>query len=84
MVSDIWRCTQMAKKKITVSVSEELYNWCSEQSEAYGMSIPSLFVVAMAQYKDQATVLTQMPTMIQMIQQGMNLQVIEQNKQHEK
>lgn len=41
----------MHKNRITVSVADELYKWCSEQSEAYGMSIPSLFVIAMAQYK---------------------------------
>lgn len=43
----------MVKKKITVTVSEELYNWCSELSESMGISVPALFVVSMSQYKQQ-------------------------------
>lgn len=44
----------MTKKKINVTISEELYKWCSDRSKEYGMSIPSLFVFAMAQYKEQS------------------------------
>lgn len=59
----------MAKKKITVTVSEELYSWCLEQSELYGMSVPSLFVVAMSQYKDQKDAINQLPVLFQKLKE---------------
>ena len=43
----------MEKKRLNVTVSEELYNWCSDIAESMGLSVPALFVVAMAQYKQE-------------------------------
>lgn len=59
----------MAKKKINVTVSEELYTWCAERSKEYGMSIPSLFVMAMAQYKEQSTAMIEMPKLFKKMQE---------------
>lgn len=59
----------MAKHKITVSVSEELFNWCNKRSEEYGMSVPSLFVMAMAQYKEQSTAMSELPELFNKLQE---------------
>jgi hypothetical protein len=39
------------KKRLNVTVSEELYEWCANVSSSMGISVPALFVVAMAQYR---------------------------------
>lgn len=59
----------MAKKKVNVTISEELYKWCADRSEEYGMSIPSLFVMAMAQYKEQSTAMNEMPKLFEKMQE---------------
>lgn len=52
------------KKRVNVTVSEELYNWCQVKSEEYGLSIPNLFVIALAQYRDQTIAMSEMPALL--------------------
>lgn len=66
----------MAKKKISVSVSEELYAWCYDRSKEYGLSVPALFVIAMAQYKEQSIVMNEMPNIINKLQEMNNKGVL--------
>lgn len=56
------------KRKVTVTMSEELFRWCNEKSEEYGMSIPSLFLMAMVQYKEQSTAIQEMPNIFNKLQ----------------
>lgn len=62
------------KKKITVTMSSDLFDWCSKKSEEYGMSVPSLFLMAMAQYKEQNTAINELPMLFNKLQEmGVNL-----------
>lgn len=71
----------MSKKKVNVTVSEELYEWCANRSKEYGMSIPSLFVMAMAQYKEQSTAMSEMPKLFKQMQE---IGVLSDNKKVDK
>lgn len=42
-------------------MSEDLFNWCESKANEYGLSVPALFVVAMAQYKEQSIAMNEMP-----------------------
>lgn len=57
------------KMRVNVTVSKELYDWCASRSAEYGMSIPSLFVMAMAQYKEQSTAMNEMPKLFEKMQE---------------
>jgi hypothetical protein len=57
------------KKRITVSMSTDLFEWCESKANEYGLSIPSLFLVAMAQYKDQNFAMNELPIMLKKIEE---------------
>lgn len=43
----------MANSRFNITLSEELKDWYASRAESYGMSISSLMVMALAQYKEQ-------------------------------
>lgn len=65
------------KNRFTFQLDDEMKVWCESQADKLGISVSGLINVALSQYKDQITVLSQMPTMMKMLQQGMNLKTIE-------
>lgn len=46
----------MTLKRISLKVSEDLYNWIREESENEGMTMNSLIVVALKEYRKSNTV----------------------------
>ena len=69
------------KSRFTFQLDDEIKEWCETQADKLGISISGLINVALSQYKDQTMVLSQMPTMLQMVQQQMNIQESNKNKQ---
>lgn len=56
------------KKRINVTLSKELFDWCDGKAKEYGLSVPALFVVAMAQYKDQNFAMNELPILMKQIE----------------
>jgi hypothetical protein len=57
------------RKRITVTMSSELFAWCESKSNEYGLSVPALFLVAMAQYKEQNTAMNEMPIILKKLEE---------------
>lgn len=53
----------MAKTRINITLSDELKEWYSEKAGNYGMSVSSLMVMALAQYKEQQETIKAMGNM---------------------
>lgn len=62
------------KKRVNVTVSEELFNWVEGVANDMGLSVPALFVVAMAQYKEQKTAMVELPKLLDRLKELDNSQ----------
>lgn len=57
----------MALKRMSIKVSEELYNYISAEAEREGLSMNAVIIFALNNYKTQNTVIPNIDTMKEML-----------------
>jgi len=60
--------------KIQVTVDDSMELWVKEQAKILGLSVSGLCNVALAQYKQQNEIISNMPKMMEMFSQAMKMQ----------
>ena len=59
----------MALKRMSIKVSEELYNYIASEAEREGLSMNAVIIFALNNYKTQNTVVPSMNAMKELLEQ---------------
>lgn len=62
----------MALKRMSIKVSEELYDWISADGEKRGLSMNAVVIFALENYYQQANAMSQLPRMMEELERERN------------
>ena len=59
----------MALKRMSIKVSEEMYNWISDEAEKRGLTMNAVVIFALETYYNQQTVMPNISAMKELFEQ---------------
>lgn len=62
----------MALKRMSIKVSEEIYDWISAEGEKRGLSMNAVVIFALETYYQQTSAMAQLPRMMEELERERN------------
>lgn len=62
----------MALKRMSIKVSEEIYDWVSAEGEKRGLSMNAVVIFALETYYQQTNAMAQLPRMMEELERERN------------